>query len=82
MEITNVLEIPMQGGAMRRFSYLIGLCLLVLVGCGPSSSDATATDGGHMLDRQQRQLEDAKKRVQEMADAAARTAEQVEKTRR
>lgn len=65
---------------MRRFSYLIGLCLLVLVGCGPSG-DATATDGSHMFDRQQRQLEDAKKRAQEIADAAARTAEQVENAR-
>lgn len=80
MGITNVLEIPTQGGAMRRFSYLIGLCLLVLVGCGPSG-DATATDGSHMFDRQQRQLEDAKKRAQEIADAAARTAEQVENAR-
>ena len=63
---------------MRHLSYLFGFALIALVGCGPG--DTTARDGGHMLERSQQQLEEAKKRAQELADAAAMKAKQIEQS--
>ncbi len=64
---------------MQYLRRLIGVGLIALVGCGPNGTDEEpAREGGHMLEQSQQQLEEAKKRAQEMAEVAAKRAEQFE----
>jgi len=64
---------------MQQLRYLMVVGLIVLVGCGPSGdNDNDNGNGSHMLGQSQQQLEEARKRAEELTEAASRRAEQVE----
>ncbi len=66
---------------MQRFLLLIGvIAALGLAGCG-RSGDSDKSSEGHMLQKAQDQLDSAKQRTKEMAEAAAKRAEEIEKAR-
>ncbi len=66
---------------MQRFLLVLGcIGLLALTGCGQSGDSEKSSDG-HMLQKSQDQLDSAKQRAREMAEAAAKRAEEIEKAR-
>ncbi len=66
---------------MQRLLFIIGcIGLLTLTGCG-GSGDSEKSSDGHMLQKSQDQLDSAKQRAKEMAEAAAKRAEEIEKAR-